>query len=109
MAPIVWIIGGIAAAIGTAIATSDGDDDDSYEVSDDFAARMAAAREKARREREARNRRRMARIDEAEENLSSVRARHRSRIASARSKAARSKAHLEEVVAVERDLDDLLK
>ena len=108
MAPIVWIIGGIAAAIGTAIATSHGEDD-SYEASDDFAARMAAAREKARREREARNRRRMARINEASENLSSVRARHRSRIASAKSKAARSRAHLEEVVAVERGLNDLLK
>ena len=108
MAPLFWIVGGIAATIGTLIASSGSDDDDSYEVADDFAEREAA-RERARREREEKDRRKKASLEETKGNLSRVTGRHQRRIASAKATAARSKARLDEAVAIERDLDNLLK
>ena len=107
MVPLFWIVGGVAAAIGTLIASSDSDDN-SYEVPDDFAEREAA-REKARREREAQKRRKKASLEEAKGNYSRVNDRHQRRIASAKSAAARSKARHAEIAAVERDLDNLFK
>ena len=105
MAPLFWIA---ATAIGVIIASSTSDDGDSYEVADDFAEREAA-RERARREREAQNRRKKASLEEAKGNYSRVKDRHQRRIASAKSAAARSEARHAEIAAVERDLDNLLK
>lgn len=108
MIPLIPII---ACAIGGILiaGASSGDDDDSFKGTDDFVARMAAGRERKRREREAQERRRRARLKEAEGDLSRARCRHSRRISSAKATAARSKANLDELVAVERDLDELLK
>lgn len=104
MAPIFWIVGGIAAVL---IASSK-KGGNSYIPMDDFAEREAA-REKERREREERNRRKRARLEEAKGDLSRAENRNQRRIASAESTAARSKAHLDELVAIERDINNLLK
>ena len=102
-----WAIGGIFGAAAIAVACDD-DDYDSYEATDDSAEREAA-REKDRRKREEKERRKMASLEEAKGNLSRANGRHQRRIASAKSTAARSKAHLDELVAVERDVNNLLK
>ena len=106
--PIVgWAIGGLIGA--AAVAAACDSDDDSTTETDDFAARMAAAREKSRRERAARERRRKARLEEAEEDLSRVMGRHSRRISSAQKAAAYSKSRLDELAAVDRALDEVLK
>lgn len=109
MIPLIPIIGCALGGILIAAACSDDDDDYSFEEKDDFVARMAAGRERKRREREAKERRRMAKLKEAEGDLSRARCRHSRRISSAKATAARSKASLDELVTVDRDLDELLK
>ena len=108
MIPLIPIIGCAIGGILIAAACG-GDDDDSFEATDDSVARMAAGRERKRREREAQERRRMAKLNEVEGDLSRARHRHSRRISSAKATAARSKARLADLVAVERDLDELLK
>ncbi len=108
MIPLIPIIACAVGGILIAGACSD-DDDDSFEETDDFVARMAAGRERKRREREAKERRRMAKLKEVEGDLSRTRCRHSRRISSAKATAARSKASLDELVTVDRDLDELLK
>jgi len=106
MAPLIWIIGGIAAAL---FASSQSDDDDSYEVADDYADHEAERESARREERKEKERRKKASLEEAKGNLSRVTGRHQRRIASAESTAARSKARLDKAVAIERDFDNLLK
>lgn len=84
MSTMLSIIG--CALGGVLIAAACSDDDESFKETDDFAKRMAAARERKWHEREAKERRRSVKAIDA-----------------------RSKASLDDLVAVERDLDELLK
>ena len=108
--PIVgWALGGLFGAAAIAAACDDDADCSFDEEASERAAREAAANEKARLEREASERRKKARLDEAERSLSRIEERHQRRISSAKSNAARSKAELDGLAAIDHDLDNLFK
>lgn len=108
--PIVgWTIGGLFGAAAIAAVCDDDSDDSFDEEASERAARVAAAREKARRQREANEYRQKVRLGEAERSLSRVEDRHQRRISSAKSAAARRKAELDRLAAIDHDLDDLFE
>ena len=107
--PIVgWALGGLIGA-ATIAAACDDDSDDSFDEEATERAAHEATREKARCRREANEHRQKVRLGEAERNLSRVEDRHQRRISAAKSNAARSKAELDGLAAIDHDLDNLFK